>query len=101
MPVVARTSIAGRTVALLRAHNAIPVRGAVDNATTILKGVELAMGRDKYVSIVDASGSGESTFLYLRGGPDRPTRSMAGADGKEVPFDTPSWVLIDEEDTSE
>jgi lipoprotein-releasing system ATP-binding protein len=100
-PVVVRSPIAKRTSALLRAQNVFRVLGSQDNANTILKGVDLSIGHDEYVSIVGASGSGKSTLLYLLGGLDRPTRGMAGADGKEVPFDPPSRVVIDGEDTSE
>ena len=51
----------------------------------------------EYVSIVGASGSGKSTLLYLLGGLDRPTRM--DVDGN--PFDPPSAVFIDGQDTAE
>ena len=82
---------------LLRAQNVHRILGTGDTANHILKGVSLSIARDEYVSIVGASGSGKSTLLYLLGGLDRPTR--ASADG--VPFDPPSVVFIDGENTAE
>src|SRR5918993_966195 len=82
--------------ALLRAQNVYRVLGSQDNANTILKGVNLTIDRDEYVSIVGASGSGKSTLLYLLGGLDRPTQgARTNGDSKEVPFEPPSRVFID------
>ena len=86
---------------LLRAQNVRRLLGTLDNLNTILKGVNLSIGRDEYVSIVGASGSGKSTLLYLLGGLDRPTQGIRAADGREVLFDPPSRVFIDGHDTSE
>src|SRR2546421_8944542 len=72
---------------LLVAQNVHRVLGTADNATMILKGVNLEINRKEYVSIVGASGSGKSTLLYLLGGLDRPT--------------PPGRVFIDEQDTRE
>ena len=82
---------------LLRAQNVHRVLGTQDNASHILKGVDLSIGRDEYVSIVGASGSGKSSLLYLLGGLDRPSKANAAG----VPFDPPSRVFIDGRDTSE
>jgi lipoprotein-releasing system ATP-binding protein len=86
---------------LLRAQNVRRVLGTQDNLNLILKGVDLTIGHDEYVSIVGASGSGKSTLLYLLGGLDRPTQGMRGSDGNQIPFDPPSRVFIDGHDTSE
>jgi lipoprotein-releasing system ATP-binding protein len=83
--------------ALLSAVNLHRVLGTLDAATMILKGVSIAIDRREYVSIVGASGSGKSTLLYLLGGLDRP--SVADIDG--TPFDPPSRVFIDGQDTTE
>ena len=80
----------------MRAQNVHRVLGNADNPNHVLRGVDLSIGRDEYVSIVGASGSGKSTLLYLLGGLDRP--SQAGPDGAE--FDPPSRVFIDGRDTT-
>jgi lipoprotein-releasing system ATP-binding protein len=95
-----RSQEAGR-VSLLRAQNVQRFLGTGEIRTHILKGVDLSIDRDEYVSIVGASGSGKSTLLYLLGGLDRPTRDLRGPDGKDVPFDPPSRVFIDGADTTE
>jgi lipoprotein-releasing system ATP-binding protein len=82
---------------ILRAQNVHRILGTAENPTHILKGVNLTIGSDEYVSIVGASGSGKSTLLYLLGGLDRPTPSDVGG----VQFDPPSRVLIDGHDTIE
>lgn len=88
------------TNALLHAQNVYRILGSQDNTNVILKGVNLSIGYDEYVSIIGASGSGKSTLLYLLGGLDRPTQGVRGPDGKDVPFDPPSRVFIDGHDTS-
>jgi lipoprotein-releasing system ATP-binding protein len=87
--------------ALLRAQNVQRFLGAGEVRTHILKGVNVTIDRDEYVSIVGASGSGKSTLLYLLGGLDRPTQGVRGPDGKDIPFDPPSRVFIDGNDTTE
>jgi lipoprotein-releasing system ATP-binding protein len=81
--------------AILRTQNLHRILGTQDAATHILKGVNITIHRNEYVSIVGASGSGKSTLLYLLGGLDRP--SQRDIDGRE--FDPPSRVFIDGQDT--
>jgi lipoprotein-releasing system ATP-binding protein len=82
--------------ALLQSLNLHRILGTGDAATDILKGVDLTIRRNEYVSIVGASGSGKSTLLYLLGGLDRPSRF----DVNGHPFTPPSRVLIDGHDTA-
>jgi lipoprotein-releasing system ATP-binding protein len=81
---------------LLQTRNLHRILGAQDTATHILKGVDITIDHDEYVSIVGASGSGKSTLLYLLGGLDRP--SVRDAEDRE--FDPPSRVFINGDDTA-
>jgi len=81
--------------ALLRAQNVHRTLGSKETANLILKGVDLSICRNEYVSIVGASGSGKSTLLYLLGGLDRPTRHNP----QGAPYEPPSRVFIDGQDT--
>jgi lipoprotein-releasing system ATP-binding protein len=87
----------GRPIALLRAQNLHRILGTQETATQILKGVDICIDRNEYVSIVGASGSGKSTLLYLLGGLDRPSR----ADLSGRPIEPASAVFIDGQDTAE
>jgi len=80
-------------VALLRAQNVHRVLGSGDAANNVLKGVNLSVARNEFVSIIGASGSGKSTLLYLMGGLDRPTQSIGGHF-----FEPASAVFIDGQD---
>lgn len=93
----ARGSPSAAPRGLLRAQNVHRLLGSGDTVNHVLKGVNLEIGHNEYVSIVGPSGSGKSTLLYLLGGLDRPSRR--DVDGND--FDPPSRVLIDGEDTTE
>lgn len=81
---------------LLRGQNVYRTLGSGETVNVILKGVSVSINRAEYVSIVGQSGSGKSTLLYLLGGLDRPTRE--DVDG--IPYDPPSKIFIDGQDTS-
>jgi lipoprotein-releasing system ATP-binding protein len=59
---------------LLQAQNIHRLLTSGDAITHILKGVNLTIHANEYVSIVGQSGSGKSTLLYLLGGLDRPSQ---------------------------
>jgi lipoprotein-releasing system ATP-binding protein len=81
---------------ILQARNVHRFLGSGETQAHVLRGVDLEVGHDEYVSIVGASGSGKSTLLYLLGGLDRP--STRDSDGQ--PIDPPSRVFIEGQDTS-
>jgi lipoprotein-releasing system ATP-binding protein len=51
---------------------------------TVLKGIELEIGRGEMIAIVGASGAGKSTFLHIMGMLDRPTRGTVYFDGQDI-----------------
>lgn len=86
-----------RDFTLLRAQNVHRLLGSGETVNHILKGVNLDIGHNEYVSIVGPSGSGKSTLLYLLGGLDRPSQR----DEQNGALDPPSRVFIDGADTFE
>jgi lipoprotein-releasing system ATP-binding protein len=82
---------------LLRTQNLHKLLGTFDAINHILKGINLEIQHNEYVSIVGTSGSGKSTLLYLLGGLDRPSQ----ADEDSAPFNPPSRVFISGKDTAE
>jgi len=49
-----------------------------------LDGIDLAIGRSEYLSIVGPSGSGKTTLFNMVGGLDRPTRGSVYIDGVDI-----------------
>src|SRR3954471_16827080 len=91
-----KAGIVAHATTLLEARNVHRVLGTGDAANDVLKGIDLRIERNEYVSLVGASGSGKSTLLYLLGGLDRP--SVKDADGRV--FEPAPRILIDGADTT-
>ena len=58
--------------------------GQGEAAVDALAGVDLAVERGEFDSIVGTSGSGKSTLLHMRGGLDRPTGGKVYVEDKDI-----------------
>ena len=58
--------------------------GQGEAAVDALAGVDLAVERGEFVSIVGTSGSGKSTMLHMMGGLDRPTGGKVYVEDKDI-----------------
>jgi putative ABC transport system ATP-binding protein len=66
----------------LKKHYGSPGSDAV--SVRALDGVDLAVERGEFVSVVGSSGSGKSTLLHLLGGLDRPTAGQVEIGGQPI-----------------
>ena len=85
----------GGEIPIIQASNVHRYLGEGEASTHILKGVDIAIHRSEYVSIVGQSGSGKSTLLYLLGGLDRP--DLETPDGEAIEN---CRIMIDGRDTT-
>jgi putative ABC transport system ATP-binding protein len=70
-------------MSLLKASNLKKYYGT-DTVVKAIDGVDFAVERGEFVSVVGSSGSGKSTLLHLIGGLDRPTEGSVEISGKEL-----------------
>jgi len=54
------------------------------HSVSVLRGLELALGRGEILAIRGVSGSGKSTLLQIMGGLDRPDRGMVCFEGESM-----------------
>ena len=69
---------------ILRASGVVKGYALGEARQTVLRGVDLAVGRGEFVAITGASGSGKSTLLHILGLLDRPGAGEVRFEGKEV-----------------
>ena len=58
---------------IVRIEDVVKSYGEGNSRVDALKGINLTIHRGEFVSIVGASGSGNSTLLHILGGLDRPS----------------------------
>jgi len=76
--------VAGLSDAVVETHNLSRVYRMGAAEVHALQGVDVAIARQEFVSIMGRSGSGKSTLLHLLGCLDRPTSGSVRLDGIEV-----------------
>jgi len=74
----------GAEGAALSTHGLRRTLGHGDAATEILHGIDLAIARGEFCSIMGPSGSGKSTLMYLLGALDRPSEGAVEIDGVDT-----------------
>ncbi|MFQ8432688.1 MacB family efflux pump subunit [Amaricoccus sp. W119] len=77
----ARAASAKPILSLRGIHRAYP---SGEGTVTVLRGVDLDIGRGEMVAIMGASGSGKSTLMNILGCLDRPTVGQYLIDGRDV-----------------
>ena len=60
------------------------IYGKGENEVHALDGIDLAIEKGEFISVVGTSGSGKSTLLNMLGGLDRPTSGTVMVDGKDI-----------------
>lgn len=71
-------------MAILETNDLVKVYGTGDTKVNALAGVDFAVEKGEFVSIVGTSGSGKSTLLHMLGGLDMPTSGKVFVDGKDI-----------------
>ena len=69
---------------ILKTENLKKTYGSGEAKVEALRGVNLAVNKGEFLSIVGTSGSGKSTLLHMLGGLDRPSSGKVIIDGKDI-----------------
>ncbi|MBO4996606.1 MAG: ABC transporter ATP-binding protein [Lachnospira sp.] len=69
---------------IVEAQELKKVYGKGENEVRAVDGVNIAIEKGEFISVVGTSGSGKSTLLHLLGGLDRPTKGTVIVDGKDI-----------------
>ena len=69
---------------ILKTENLRKTYGTGEAKVEALRGVNLAVNKGEFLSIVGTSGSGKSTLLHMLGGLDRPSEGKVIIDGKDI-----------------
>ena len=69
---------------ILRTENLKKYYGEGGTCVKALDGVDFAVEKGEFVSIIGTSGSGKSTLLNMLGGLDRPSSGTVAVDGKDI-----------------
>jgi len=70
--------------ALIQLQGVTKMYDSGENAVQALKGIDLAIGRGEFVSIIGPSGSGKSTLMHILGCLDSPSSGRYWLDGEDV-----------------
>jgi lipoprotein-releasing system ATP-binding protein len=82
-------------MALIRAEGVTKVLNEGANEVTLVRGIELEIGKGEFVAITGPSGSGKSSLLYLLGLLDLPTAGRIWLDGQDTsPLDSASLAAV-------
>lgn len=68
----------------LRAEGLSKTYYSTDPPTQVLNGIDLAVNKGEFLTIMGASGSGKSTLLYSISGMDRPTGGTVSLEGRDL-----------------
>lgn len=68
----------------LRAEGLSKTYFSTDPPTQVLNGIDLAVNKGEFLTIMGASGSGKSTLLYSISGMDRPTDGVVSLEGRDL-----------------
>ncbi len=69
---------------ILRTEQLKKYYGEGETCVKALDGIDFAVDKGEFVSIIGTSGSGKSTLLNMLGGLDRPTSGTVTVDGKNI-----------------